>query len=78
MNKLTAIACARPFVRNAASLHAETQIVALRRRARQAPHCIWTLDSASGRLLSVWTDETEADARLTQDNDEPPPSRLAA
>ncbi|WP_018268230.1 hypothetical protein [Methylosinus sp. LW4] len=78
MNKLTTIACARPFARSADSFRAEAQIVAPRRRARRAPHCVWTLDAASGRLLCVWTDAAQADARLTQDNDEPPPSRLAA
>lgn len=78
MNKLTAIAFARPFARSAPSFRAEAQIVAFRRRARRAPLCVWTLDAASGRLLCVWTDEAEADPRLTQDIDEPPPSRLAA
>ncbi|WP_159726797.1 hypothetical protein [Methylosinus sp. Ce-a6] len=77
MNKLTAIAFARPFARSAASFRAETQIVAFRRRAQRAPHCVWALDAASGRLLCVWSDEAQADARLTQDNVERPPSRLA-
>lgn len=35
MNKLTAIAFARPFARSAPSFRAETQIVAFRRRARR-------------------------------------------
>ncbi|WP_036289663.1 hypothetical protein [Methylosinus sp. PW1] len=78
MNKLTAIACARPFARSADSFRAEARIVAFRRQARRAPHCVWRLDAASGRLLCVWTDEAEADTRLAQDNGEPPPSRLAA
>ncbi|ATQ67890.1 MULTISPECIES: hypothetical protein [Methylosinus] len=78
MNKLTAIAFARPFARSAASFYAEAQIVAFRRRARRTPLCVWRLDAASGGLLCVWTDETEADPRLAQDNGEPPPSRLAA
>jgi hypothetical protein len=78
MNKLTAIVCARPFARNADSFRAEAQIVALRRRTRRTPLCVWRLDAASGRLLCVWTDEAEADPRLAQDNGEPPPSRRAA